>query len=203
MLKYTNWPVTKPFIYCISGNDCWWTKNHEKSIKDDSWIVLCQNAGMVRKFLGVQTIEHHRWLKCGISWHITIPSPLKTLPGLYSGLRITQQGLHSLVPGGWEDPPLQHMGSQHWAMACPPMGPTRDWMERQKASKGFSSLANTRGVGQELRDHVFFYSQFRVCRSWESKTCLMQAEAAKGKRHFLSEHNSFLSEIQNRQLLSD
>ena len=29
---------------------------NKKSIKDDSGIVLCQNAGMVRKFLGVQTI---------------------------------------------------------------------------------------------------------------------------------------------------
>ena len=54
----------------------------------------------------------------------------------------------------WEDPPFSIWWSYHWAMACP-MGPTRDWMERQKASKGFSSLANTRGMGQELWDHVF------------------------------------------------
>ena len=110
-------------------------------------LFLCQNAGMVRKFLGVQT---------------NIDNPLPSQDPSRPFTPACGSPNKACTPWcreGWEDPPFSIWWSQHWAMACP-HGSHTGLDGEAKGLQGLLFLGKYKRYGSRIAGSRFFTRNF-------------------------------------------
>ena len=124
--------------------------------------LFCQSAGMVRKFLVVQTIDH-QWHKPGICGRS--PSPLRALtPACGSPNK-------ACTPWCREDPPFTMVGSQHWRLS--PHGSHTGLDREAKGLQGLLFLGKHKRYGSRIALHAI---------SWESVIGIQDMPAGRGSQ---------------------